>query len=73
MIINKNTAKKTAEILLQINAIKLNPQDPFTWSSEWKSPIYCDNSVVFSFPPITALGLAITTALENGFSPASVP
>ena len=52
MIFNKNTAKKTAELLLQINAIKLNPQDPFTWASGWKSPIYCDNRIVLSFPPI---------------------
>ena len=52
MIFNKNTAKKTAEVLLQINAIKLSPQDPFTWASGWKSPIYCDNRIVLSFPPI---------------------
>ena len=52
MIFNKDTAKKTAEILLQINAIKLSPQDPFTWASGWKSPIYCDNRIVLSFPPI---------------------
>ncbi|HET8809527.1 MAG TPA: orotate phosphoribosyltransferase, partial [Flavobacteriaceae bacterium] len=41
---------KTAEILLQIKAIKLNPQTPFTWASGWKSPIYCDNRVVLSYP-----------------------
>jgi len=52
MNFNKNTAKKTAELLLQINAIKLNSQDPFIWASGWKSPIYCDNRVVLSFPPI---------------------
>ncbi len=52
MIFDKDTAKKTAEVLLQINAIKLQPQDPFTWASGWKSPIYCDNRVVLSFPPI---------------------
>ncbi|RLD29995.1 MAG: orotate phosphoribosyltransferase [Bacteroidetes bacterium] len=52
MIINTETAKKTAELLLQIKAIKLNPQDPFMWASGWKSPIYCDNRVVLSFPPI---------------------
>lgn len=52
MIFNKNTAKKTAELLLQINAIKLNPQDPFIWASGWKSPIYCDNRIILSFPPI---------------------
>ncbi|HTO36027.1 MAG TPA: orotate phosphoribosyltransferase [Flavobacterium sp.] len=52
MIINKDTAKKTAELLLQINAIKLNPKNPFTWASGWKSPIYCDNRITLSFPPI---------------------
>src|SRR6476469_3616817 len=39
-----------AEKLLQINAIKLNPQQPFTWASGWKSPIYCDNRKILSFP-----------------------
>lgn len=52
MIFNKHTARKTAEILLQINAIKLSPQEPFTWASGWKSPIYCDNRIILSFPPI---------------------
>ena len=52
MIINKETAEKTAELLLQINAIKLNPKNPFTWASGWKSPIYCDNRLILSFPPI---------------------
>ena len=44
--------KAVAEKLLQINAIKLNPQAPFTWASGWKSPIYCDNRRVLSFPYI---------------------
>lgn len=52
MIFNKQTAKETAEVLLQINAIKLQPKEPFTWASGWKSPIYCDNRIVLSFPPI---------------------
>ena len=39
-----------AEKLLQINAIKLNPAQPYTWASGWKSPIYCDNSKILSFP-----------------------
>lgn len=52
MIFNKNTAQKTAELLLQINAIKLNPKNPFTWASGWKSPIYCDNRITLSFPEI---------------------
>jgi orotate phosphoribosyltransferase len=42
--------KAVAEKLLQVNAIKLNPQQPFTWASGWKSPIYCDNRRVLSFP-----------------------
>ncbi|MEI7734628.1 MAG: orotate phosphoribosyltransferase [Ferruginibacter sp.] len=42
--------KAVAEKLLQINAIKLSPQEPFTWASGWKSPIYCDNRKVLSFP-----------------------
>ena len=52
MIFDKETAKKTAELLLQIHAIKLRPQDPFTWASGWKSPIYCDNRIVLSYPTI---------------------
>lgn len=52
MILNKETAKKTAELLLQIKAIKLEPQQPFTWASGWKSPIYCDNRIILSYPMI---------------------
>ncbi|MEZ4853731.1 orotate phosphoribosyltransferase [Flavobacterium sp.] len=52
MIFDINTAEKTAELLLQINAIKLNSESPFTWASGWKSPIYCDNRVILSFPAV---------------------
>jgi orotate phosphoribosyltransferase len=52
MIFNKDTAEKTAELLLQINAIKLNPGNPFTWASGWQSPIYCDNRIILSFPAV---------------------
>ncbi len=52
MILDEQNAKKTAELLLQIKAIKLNPQTPFTWASGWKSPIYCDNRIVLSYPSI---------------------
>jgi len=52
MVLDKDTAKKTAELLLQINAIKLNPENPFTWASGWKSPIYCDNRILLSYPTI---------------------
>jgi len=48
MIFEKNTAKKTAELLLQIKAIKLSSENPFTWASGWKSPIYCDNRITLS-------------------------
>jgi len=41
-----------AEKLLQVNAIRLNPDEPFTWASGWKSPIYCDNRRVLSFPHV---------------------
>lgn len=43
-------AKAVAEKLLQVNAVKLNPENPFTWASGWKSPIYCDNRKILSFP-----------------------
>ncbi len=52
MIFDKETSKQTAKLLLQINAIKLQPNTPFTWASGWKSPIYCDNRIILSFPPI---------------------
>ena len=52
MILNKDTAKKTAELLLQVKAIKLSPNEPFRWASGWKSPIYCDNRVTLSYPPV---------------------
>jgi orotate phosphoribosyltransferase len=51
-ILMENSAKKTAEYLLQINAIKLQPSNPFTWASGWKSPIYCDNRKTLSFPEV---------------------
>jgi len=52
MILDETTAQETAKLLLQINAIKLRPQAPFTWSSGMKSPIYCDNRILLSYPPI---------------------
>jgi len=42
--------KAVAEKLLQVGAVKLSPNNPFTWASSWKSPIYCDNRKVLSFP-----------------------
>ncbi|MDX9811543.1 MAG: orotate phosphoribosyltransferase [Bacteroidales bacterium] len=48
----ENTAREIAGFLLQIKAIKLQPSNPFTWASGWKSPIYCDNRKILSFPEV---------------------
>ena len=52
MEINEDAALNIAEFLLQIKAIKLQPDKPFTWASGWKSPIYCDNRVTLSYPKV---------------------
>ena len=63
MILNKDRALKVAEFLLQIKAVKLQPNDPFTWASGWKSPIYCDNRKTLSFP-------SIRTYIRQGYTDA---
>ena len=50
-----NTSQLLCEKLLQINAIKLSPQNPFTWASGIKSPIYCDNRISLSYPEVRNL------------------
>lgn len=65
MILNKDRALKVAEFLLQIKAVKLQPNSPFTWASGWKSPIYCDNRITLSFP-------AIRTYIRQGYADAIV-
>ncbi|MDD2601414.1 MAG: orotate phosphoribosyltransferase [Prevotella sp.] len=47
-----NLKKEFAQRLMDIHAIKLQPNDPFTWASGWKSPIYCDNRKVLSYPAL---------------------
>lgn len=54
-IFKQEIAEKVAESLLTIKAIKLSPEKPFTWSSGWKSPIYCDNRLSLSFPDVRNL------------------
>jgi orotate phosphoribosyltransferase len=49
---NRDSALKVAEFLLQIKAVKLSPDVPFTWASGWQSPIYCDNRITLSYPRI---------------------
>jgi orotate phosphoribosyltransferase len=50
--IEESTAQTVAGKLLEIGAIKLNHKNPFTWSSGWKSPVYCDNRLALSYPEI---------------------
>jgi orotate phosphoribosyltransferase len=50
--IEESTAQTVAGKLLEIGAIKLNYKNPFTWSSGWKSPVYCDNRLALSYPEI---------------------
>lgn len=52
MIRKDEASVKIAQFLLQIKAIKLEPSNPFTWASGWKSPIYCDNRIALSYPKI---------------------
>jgi len=52
MVLDKKVAEQTVNFLTQINAIKLNTKNPFTWTSGIKSPIYCDNRLVLSYPKI---------------------
>lgn len=63
MILNKDKALKVAEFLLQIKAVKLQPNEPFTWASGWASPIYCDNRKTLSFP-------SIRTFIRQGYAEA---
>ena len=58
-----------AKNLLQINAIKLSPQKPFTWASGLKSPIYCDNRTVLSHPAVRSLVTDAFAQLSEGYRP----
>lgn len=63
-----DTASKVAEFLLQIKAIKLQPEQPFTWASGWKSPIYCDNRISLSHPRVrTYIRQELVKLIENKF------
>jgi orotate phosphoribosyltransferase len=55
MMNDKDRALKIAELLLQVKAVKLQPDSPFTWASGWKSPIYCDNRITLSHASVRTL------------------
>jgi orotate phosphoribosyltransferase len=68
MFDKSETEKQVAEFLLQIKAIKLQPNNPFTWASGWKSPIYCDNRVTLSHPTIrTYIRQQLTRLIQETF------
>lgn len=68
MSITEETELKVAEFLLQIKAIKLSPRQPFTWSSGWLSPIYCDNRIALSHPKIrTYIRQRLTDQINEDF------
>lgn len=68
MIHNEETAITIADYLLQIKAIKLNNNDPFTWASGMRSPIYCDNRVTLSFPKVrTYIRQQFVKAIQETF------
>lgn len=65
------TSTPIAEKLLEIEAIKLNCKIPFTWSSGWKSPIYCDNRLSLSFPSLrTYIKDSLVTAIRANWAEA---
>jgi orotate phosphoribosyltransferase len=70
MFTNSEIEQQVAEFLLQIKAIKLQPNNPFTWASGWKSPIYCDNRITLSHPTIrTYIRQKLTSAIQEEFGP----
>jgi orotate phosphoribosyltransferase len=66
--VQQETASDVAHMLLKIQAIKLNTEKPFTWSSGWKSPIYCDNRLSLSFPDVrTSIKKGLISAIKENF------
>ena len=68
MVLDKKVAEQTVNFLTQINAIKLNTKNPFTWTSGIKSPIYCDNRLVLSYPKIREfIADSMTQIIKNKY------
>ena len=69
MVFDKIIAKKTINYLLQINAIKLNTKNPFTWTSGIRSPIYCDNRLILSNTQVRSyIANQMSTIITKTFS-----
>jgi len=68
MILSDESRRKVAEFLLRIKAIQLRPNEPFTWASGRKSPIYCDNRKALSHPAVrTFIRQLSVEVIENAF------
>ena len=66
MILDKSFSRELAKSLLEINAVILRPNDPFTWASGWNSPIYCDNRLTLRYPAVRkSISKAFANILEN--------
>lgn len=69
IILNKEFSKKLARYLLEINAVVLRPENPFTWASGWNSPIYCDNRLTLRHPEIRKeISLAFIEVINKNFA-----
>lgn len=65
-----NTGSNIADFLLQIKAVKLQPNQPFVWASGWNSPIYCDNRITLSHPRIrTYIRQELVKVIDEKFGP----
>jgi orotate phosphoribosyltransferase len=65
---NESLARQVATLLLDIQAIRLSPENPFTWSSGWLSPIYCDNRLSLSYPEVrTFIKNALAERVRTAF------
>ena len=73
MIYNLDIAKQVAKSLLQINAIILQPNNPFKWAAGWNSPIYCDNRKTLSYPKIrNYIRQGLVAVIKNHYKGANV-
>ncbi len=73
MIYDIDIAKQVAKSLLQINAIILQPNNPFKWASGWNSPIYCDNRKTLAYPEIrNFIRSSLSSAINNHYKGANV-